>query len=160
VLPWLPSLRLPLLLSDFAHQVSSVEKRLMDVRVERLCAAAVAAAAAAADGDGDDGRGDGASEASSIGMSVSHLPLMTHVKHHTSHVTRQTSHVTRHTSNITRHTSNITHRVCATGRLCLRQVLDDMGLQRLKKVSGNVCWSSLMSMLWVEQRRGDWHCLG
>ena len=74
----------------------------MDVRVERLCAAA--AAAAAADGNDDDGGGDAASEASSVGMSVSHT---SHVTRHTSHVTRHTSHVKRHTSHVTPHTPQV-----------------------------------------------------
>ncbi len=70
-------------------QVTFVEHRLTEVRVERLCAAAAAAAAAAA-GDGDDGGCDGASETSSIGMSVNHP----------ANVTIHTSHVTRHASQV------------------------------------------------------------
>ena len=61
-----------------------VEQRLTEVRVQRLCAAAAAAAAAAA-GDGDDGGGDGASEASSVGMSVRCLSFVIYHTRHSLH---------------------------------------------------------------------------
>jgi hypothetical protein len=98
-----------------------VEHRLTEVRVERLCAAAAAAAAAAA-GDGDDGGCDGASEASSIGMSVN-----------------RPANVTIHTPHFTLHTSQ-SH---VTGRLGVSQVMDDVGLQRLEEISGgDTCMSA------------------
>jgi hypothetical protein len=94
-------------------QVTWVEQRLMDVRVERMCAAA--AAAAAADGNEDDGGGDAASEASSVGMSVSH-----------------TSHVTRHTSLLARHSSH------TLGWLSVSEILDNLGHSCFQEIAGGV----------------------
>jgi hypothetical protein len=96
-----------------------VEQRLVDIRIQRLCAAA-AAAAAAADGEGDDGGGDGASEASSIGMSVSYFR---DIYHHMLHVTRHTLHVTRHTSH-------------ATGGFSFSKVLDNLGHKCFEEIAG------------------------